>query len=191
MAIDSNLGVVIGRAEGAVESIPGNEGLTRPGKGQCARRYACFLCKFLALGRWDPEERSFTGSSGEAGEDNKAPMFDCLRCKDGSKRLRQNLWFQSKLVCIKARAEDISTCRSRGPKGELVEKDVRSCHCKAQSPGKDHEHGGEVSESTTLRSSITERDVDICSVLSAVRRKRPRWLHPRFFSSSCSTRVSR
>ena len=47
MAVDSNLGAVVGAEEGAIESIPGNE-------GRIAQAWV--NVKVLALRRLDPEE---------------------------------------------------------------------------------------------------------------------------------------
>ena len=54
MAVDSNLGAVVGAEEGAIESIPGNENC--PCMGGCQRRIACLLGVFLALGRRGSDE---------------------------------------------------------------------------------------------------------------------------------------
>ena len=57
VAVDSNPGAVVGTEEGAVESIPGNEGrIACPSMGECARRYAGLLGVLLTLGGLDPEE---------------------------------------------------------------------------------------------------------------------------------------
>ena len=67
IAVDSNLGAFVGEEEGAVASIPGNEGrINYPGVGKCARRHASFLGVLHALRRLDPEERSPAGGSFEA-----------------------------------------------------------------------------------------------------------------------------
>ena len=50
VAVDSNMGAVVGAAEGAIESIPGHEG------GECQRRTACLLGVLLVKRRLDSEE---------------------------------------------------------------------------------------------------------------------------------------
>ena len=52
VAIDSNLGAVVGAEEGAIESILGN----CPCLGACQKRFACFLGVLLALRRLDSKE---------------------------------------------------------------------------------------------------------------------------------------
>ena len=47
VAVDSNLGAVVGAEEGALESIPGNEG--RIAQGERKRRTACLLSLLLAF----------------------------------------------------------------------------------------------------------------------------------------------
>ena len=52
VAIDSNLGAVVGAEEGAIESILGN----CLSLGACQKRFACFLGVLLALRRLDSKE---------------------------------------------------------------------------------------------------------------------------------------
>ena len=56
MAVDSNLGAVVGVKEGAIGSIPGNEGRSAQAWVRCATRIACLLGLLLALRRLDSEE---------------------------------------------------------------------------------------------------------------------------------------
>ena len=55
VVVNSNSGAVVGKEEGAVASIPGNEGRIAQA-GVNVRRHACSLRILLALGRLDPEE---------------------------------------------------------------------------------------------------------------------------------------
>ena len=55
IAVDSNLGAVVGAEEGAIDSIPGNEGRIAQAWVN-VRRFACLFGVLLALGRMDPEE---------------------------------------------------------------------------------------------------------------------------------------
>ena len=56
VAVDSNVGAVVGAEEGAIDSISGNEGKSCPSMGICARRYAGLLGVLLALGGLGPKE---------------------------------------------------------------------------------------------------------------------------------------
>ena len=58
VAVDSNLGAVIGKEEAAVESIPGNKGRIAQAWVNVRGRYACLLSILVALGRLDSEEGS-------------------------------------------------------------------------------------------------------------------------------------
>ena len=56
MAVDCNLGAVVGEEEGAIGSIPGNEGRIAQAMSERLWRSVCFLGVFLALRRLDREE---------------------------------------------------------------------------------------------------------------------------------------
>ena len=56
VAVDCDLGAVIGKEEGAVVSIPRQRGKNCPSMSKCKRKFACFLRIRLALEWLDPEE---------------------------------------------------------------------------------------------------------------------------------------
>ena len=66
VAVDSNLGAVVGAEEGATDSISGNEGRIAGAWVERQRRFAGLLSVLLALRRPDSEELSPTGSISQA-----------------------------------------------------------------------------------------------------------------------------
>ena len=58
VAIDGNLGAVIGKEEGAVESIPGNEGRIAPSMGECARGMRVLSVYSWHLEGWTPRNEA-------------------------------------------------------------------------------------------------------------------------------------
>ena len=59
-------------------------------------------------------------------------MVGCARCKHVSREdVRKSLWFKSRHMFIEAPGEGVSTCRSKGPTGEFIERkydDVIASH---------------------------------------------------------------
>ena len=78
VAIDSNPGAVVRAEEGAIESIPGNEGRNAQALGERKRRIAYLRGVLLAFGRMDVEKRSTAGSSSEKNSDHEASMVDSM-----------------------------------------------------------------------------------------------------------------
>ena len=79
VAVNSNLGAVVGAEEGAIESIPGNEGrINCPSVGESQRRIAYLHGVLLALRRMDSEECSLVGSSLEASKNNQTPVVNSV-----------------------------------------------------------------------------------------------------------------
>ena len=120
VAGDSNLGAVIGKEEGAIESISGNDG--RIARACLNERGGILVFpEFLTLRRMDPEEWSLIGSGGKARwerpsiHDESLVMQTCVQ-----ENLRKVCNFKASIFFIETSAE-VSTCRSRGPKCELIE----------------------------------------------------------------------
>ena len=74
VAVDSNLGAVVGGEEGAVTFIPGNEGRLP----RCAWRSANVCSILRAHGRMVPNKRSYPGSGAEKSKNHKASMADSM-----------------------------------------------------------------------------------------------------------------
>ena len=78
MAVDSNLGTVVGEEEGAVASIPGNEGRITQAWVNVRGGMRVFFGVLLALRRLDLEEQSPAGGSCEANKNNQTPVVNSV-----------------------------------------------------------------------------------------------------------------
>ena len=74
VAVDSNLGTVVGEEEVCSDISPRQRGWNHPGLGNCARVYAGIFGILLVLRRMDPEERSPAGGSFEASQSHQTSM---------------------------------------------------------------------------------------------------------------------
>ena len=70
VAVDSNLGAVVGEKEAAVTSIPGKRVQNHPGLGKCAWRYESFCCILMAFGGMGPKKRSPLGGGAEESQNH-------------------------------------------------------------------------------------------------------------------------
>ena len=113
VAVDSNLGVVVGAEEGTIDSISCNGGRIAQ-TWVNVRGGTVFSCFFLALRRLDPEKRSPAGGSSEASKNNQTPVVDSAWCKHVFRRFEKSLWFQREQMHVVA-PKEASTCRSKGP----------------------------------------------------------------------------
>ena len=67
---------------------------------------------------WTPRNEALMEA---AGENHKASLVSGLRCQHGPNDFRNSLWFREKCVFLEVPQEGISTCRSPGQRGELIE----------------------------------------------------------------------
>ena len=74
--VDSNLPAVVGEKEGAVASIPGNEGGITKARVSVPGRMRVFFDFLLAFGRMDPKKRSPSGGRVEESQNHQASMTD-------------------------------------------------------------------------------------------------------------------
>ena len=81
------------------------------------RRHAGLCRAHLAFGRTDVEKCGHDGSRGE----NHQTSVACGANMD-SRNFKNSLWFRRKCVSIEAPEEGMSTCRSKRPKGEAIER---------------------------------------------------------------------
>ena len=84
----------------------------------CSQR---LLGVLLALGRLDSELRSLAGSSFEASKNHQTPVVDSMWCKHVSTRVWKEPLVPEEQMYVVA-PEEASTCRSKGPKDEWIER---------------------------------------------------------------------
>ena len=116
VAIDSNLGPVVGAEEGAIESIPGNEGRIAH-----ARRIAYLLSLLSAFRGWSRNEVLLAAVLKRT-RTKKHPWLIACDANMSPEKLEKNTFGFEKSKLYVMAPEGVSSCRSRSAKGEWVEK---------------------------------------------------------------------
>ena len=74
VAVDSNLGAVVGAEDGAIDSIPGNEGRIAKAWVNVRGGLRVFLVYFWHSEGWTPRNEALLQDSGEESKSNQAPL---------------------------------------------------------------------------------------------------------------------
>ena len=121
MAVDSNLGAVVGAQVGAIEPIPSNEGRIAQVWVNVRGGLRVFSVYFWHSEGWTPRSEALleavlkqTRTTGHAW----LIACDANMCPEDFKK---SLWFQRELMHVVA-PKEASTCRSKGPKDEWIER---------------------------------------------------------------------
>ena len=112
VAVDSNLGAVIGKEEGAVESIPGNGRRI----AQALVNDRVFFVYVWHFEGWTPRYEALLQAVVKQARTTRHPWLIGFDANMRPEDFETSLWFRSKHTSIKAPADEVSTCRSRGPK---------------------------------------------------------------------------
>ena len=112
MAVDSNMGGVVGAEEGAVESIPGNEGRIAQAWVNVRGGLRVLSVYFRLSGGWTPRNEARLEAVVKQAKVTRHPW-----CPG---HFEKSLRFQRDRMHVAARKE-ASTCRSKGPQGEWTE----------------------------------------------------------------------
>ena len=115
IAVDSNLGAVVG-AEGAIGSIPGNDGRIAQAWVNVTGGLGCFSVYLWHSERWTPRNEALL----EALVKQANTLVAC-DANMSPEDVEKSLWFRKERMHVLA-SNGVSTCRSKGPKGERVEK---------------------------------------------------------------------
>ena len=118
-AVDSNLGAVVGVKEGAIDSIPGNEGRIAQAWVHVRGGLRVFSVYFWLSQGWFPRNEALLEAVLKRARITKHPWL--VACDGNMKWIFRNLGFQKEQMHVVAPIEP-STCMSKGPKGELIER---------------------------------------------------------------------
>ena len=121
IAIDSNLGAVVGAEEGTIESIPGNEGGIAQTWVNVRGGLRVFLVYFWHSEGWTPRREAILEAVLKRAGTTKHPWLIACDADMSPEDFEKSLWFRKDQVHVMA-PEGVSTCRSKTAKGERVEK---------------------------------------------------------------------
>ena len=121
MAIDSNLGAVIGKEEGAVTSIPGMKEELRRHGWMCEGGKGLFSVYLWHSEGWTPRNEALMEAVVKQVRTTRHPWLTACDANMCPEDFKTSLWFRIRHIFIKPPRE-VSTCRSKGPKGEVIER---------------------------------------------------------------------
>ena len=120
MAVDSNLGAVVGEKEGAVMSIPGNEGRIVQVWVKVRGGMRMFAAYFWHTNRWSPRNEAILEAVLKRARTTKHPWLKACGANMSPEDVVKSLWFRKDQMHVVA-PEGVSTCRSTNAKGVWVE----------------------------------------------------------------------
>ena len=122
VAVDSNLGAVVGVEEGAIGSIPSNEGRIAQAWVNVRGGLRVFSMYFWHSEDWTPrsDEAQLEAVLKQA-RTTRHPLLTACDANMCPEDFEKSLWFQREQMHVVA-PKEASTCRSKGPKGECNER---------------------------------------------------------------------
>ena len=122
VAVDSNLGAVVGAEEGAIESIPGNEGRIAQAWVNVRGGLRVFSVYFWHSEGWTPRNEALLEAVlKKQARTTRHPWLIACDANMCPEDFEKSLWFQRELMHVVA-PKEASTCRSNGPKDEWIER---------------------------------------------------------------------
>ena len=121
IAVDSNLGTVVGDREGAVASIPGNEGRITQAWVNVRGGTRVFAVYFWHSEGRTPRNEALLEAVPKRARVTRHPWMMARDANMSPVVLENSLWFQRNWMHLVA-LESASTCRSKGTKRERIEK---------------------------------------------------------------------
>ena len=122
VAIDSNLGAVIGKEEGAVTSIPGDEGRIAQAWVNLRGGVRVFAVYLWHSEGWTPRNDALMEALVKQPRVTRHPWLIACDANINPEDFKKSLWCKSRHMFIEAPGERISTRRSKGPNGESIER---------------------------------------------------------------------
>ena len=116
VVVDGNFGAVFGKEEGAVTSIPGNEGRI----AQACVNAPGSLRVFAV--HWTPRNEALMAVVVKRVRATKHPWLVACDVHIDRDDLKNSLWYKSGHMFIDPPGEGTSACRSEGPNGKLIER---------------------------------------------------------------------
>ena len=77
---------------------------------------------FWHLESWTPRNEALMEAAVKQARTTRHQWLIACDASMSPRDVEKSMWFQSKHMFIKAPAEEVSTCRSRGPQDELTER---------------------------------------------------------------------
>ena len=115
VAIDSNLGAVVGAEEGAVESIPGNEGRIAQACLNVRGGLRIFSVYCWHSEGWSSRNEALLEAVLKRTRTTNYPWLTACHANMSPEDFEKKLWFRKERMCVIA-PEGVSTCRSRSAK---------------------------------------------------------------------------
>ena len=119
VAIDSNLGAVVGAEEGTIESIPGNEGRIAHACLNVRGGLRIFSVCFWHSEGWSSRNEALLEAVLKRTRTTKHPWLIACDANMSPEDSEKSLCFRKEQMYVMA-PEGVSTCRSRSAKGERV-----------------------------------------------------------------------
>ena len=116
MAIDSNLGAVVGAEEAAIESIPGNEGRLAQAWANVRGGLRAFSVYLWHSEGWTPRNEALLDAVVKQAKTTRHPWLVACYANMCPDDFEKSLWFQRELMHVVA-PKEASTCRSKDSKG--------------------------------------------------------------------------
>ena len=129
VAVDSNLGAVVGAEEGAIDSIPGNEGRIAQAWVNVRGGLRVFSVYFWHSEGWTPRNEALLEAVVKQTRATRHPWLMACDANMSPEDFENSLCFRSVKMCVVA--PETSTCRSKSPSGESIESTydyVIACH---------------------------------------------------------------
>ena len=121
MAIDSNLGAVVGAEEGAIESIPGYKGRIAQARVNVRGGLRIFFVYFWHSEGWTPRNEAIVGAVLKRARATKHSWLIARDANMSPVEFEKSHWFRKDQMRAIAPA-GVSKCRSKNAKGDWAEK---------------------------------------------------------------------
>ena len=121
VAIDSNLGAVLGAEEGALESISGNEGRFAQAWVNVRGGLRIFSVYLSHSEGWTPRKEALLEAVLMRARTARHPWLTACDANTRPEDFEKSLWFQRETMHVVA-PKGVSTCRSKGPKEVWIER---------------------------------------------------------------------
>ena len=120
MAVNSNLGAVVGAEEGAVVSIPGNEGGLAQAWVNVRGGLRVFSVYFWHSESWTPRNEALLEAVVRRAKTTRHPWLVACDVNMCPEDFEKSLWFQRELMHVVA-PKEVSTCRYKDWHGEWMD----------------------------------------------------------------------
>ena len=121
VAVESNLGAVVGAEEGAIDSIAGNGGRIAQAWVNVRGRLRVFSVHFWHSEGWTPKNEALLEAVLKRARTTRHPWLIARDANMCPADFEKSLWFQKEWKHVMA-PKEASACRSKGPKDVWIER---------------------------------------------------------------------